>query len=64
VVVEGDKLAARLRWHRTDTHGRTVERETIDILRFSDGHVTEHWGTEAWSIDSAAAREHSASFQS
>jgi len=55
VIVEGDKLAARLRWHSADAQGRTIDRETIEILRFSNGRVAEHWGAEAWSMDSAAA---------
>ena len=49
----GDLLAARLRWRSTDARGRTIERETIDILRFAGGGVVEHWGTEVWSQDSA-----------
>jgi len=55
VIADGDKLAARLRWHSVDDHGRTVDRETIDILRFLDGLVIEHWGAESWSTNSAAA---------
>jgi len=57
VVVEGDRLAARLRWHSADAQGRTSSRETIEILRFEDDHVAEHWGAEASSTDSAAAGE-------
>jgi hypothetical protein len=41
---EADRLAARLRWHGTRPDGATVDRETIDILRFEDGLVCEHWG--------------------
>lgn len=55
VIAEDDKLAARLRWHGADAHGRTIERETIEILRFSNGRVAEHWGAEASSTDWAAA---------
>jgi predicted SnoaL-like aldol condensation-catalyzing enzyme len=56
VIVEGDKLRARLRWHSPDALGRTLDRETIETLRFSNGRVAEHWGAEASSTDSAAAR--------
>lgn len=54
VIVDGDKLAARLRWHSADAQGRTIDRETIEIFRFSNRHVAEHWGAEAWSMDSSA----------
>jgi len=57
VVVEGDKLAARLRWHSVDVEGRASARETIEILRFENEHIAEHWGAEASSADSAAAGE-------
>ena len=43
VLVDGDKVAARLRW-TGKRDGRTVERETIDILRIEDGKAVEHWG--------------------
>ena len=54
MIAEGDKLVARLRWQSADAHRRTVDRATIEILRFSNGRIAEHWGTEAWSIESAA----------
>jgi len=48
VIVQGDKIAARLHWHSTDSAGKTIERETIDILRFENGKAVEHWGAEVW----------------
>jgi predicted SnoaL-like aldol condensation-catalyzing enzyme len=57
VLVEGDKLVARLRWHGAAAPGRTISRETIEILRFEDDHIAEHWGSEVSSADSADAGE-------
>ena len=37
MLVERDKLAARLRWHSADAQGRTIDRETIEILRLRTG---------------------------
>jgi predicted ester cyclase len=48
LLVEEDKVAARLGWHLTDLAGKEIYRETIDILRFVNGQVVEHWGAEAW----------------
>ncbi len=31
--------------------GKTSDRETIDILRYVDGKVVEHWGAEAWTTE-------------
>ena len=46
LIGEGDRAAARLRWHHTNTDGAVVERETIDIVRCLDGRAVEHWGAE------------------
>jgi len=48
IIVEGDTVATRLRWHSTHPGGKKIERETIDILRFAHGKAIEHWGAEAW----------------
>ena len=48
LVAEEDKVVGRLQWHITDRDGKTIDRETIDILRFVNGQVVEHWGAEAW----------------
>jgi predicted SnoaL-like aldol condensation-catalyzing enzyme len=48
LISEGDKVVGRLQWHIVDRAGKEIQRETIDILRFVDGQVVEHWGAEAW----------------
>lgn len=47
VLIDGDKVAARLRW-TGKRGGRTVERETIDILRIQEGKAVEHRGARLW----------------
>ena len=51
LIVEGDKVVGRLGWHIVDLAGKEIRRETIEILRFVDGQVAEHWGAEAWRIE-------------
>ena len=46
IVAAEDKAALRLRWHGINRAGRTVTRETLDLLRFADGRLIEHWGAE------------------
>jgi predicted SnoaL-like aldol condensation-catalyzing enzyme len=46
IVAAEDKAALRLGWHEITRAGRTVTRETLDLLRFADGHLIEHWGAE------------------
>ena len=48
LIAEEDKVVARLHWHIIDLAGKKIDRETIDILRFADSQVVEHWGAEAW----------------
>lgn len=48
IFTEEDKVVARLQWHSTDSDGKKIERETIEILRLLDGKVAEHWGAEEW----------------
>lgn len=48
LISEDDKVVGRLRWHIIDLAGEEIHRETIDILRFDNGQVVEHWGAEAW----------------
>lgn len=51
-LADGDKVVARVRLrgtHRGDFLGiaptnRTVEYEAIDISRYEDGRMVEHWG--------------------
>jgi len=51
VVASGDRVWARLRARGTHTGpvfggptGRTFDINVIDICRFSDGMIVEHWG--------------------
>ena len=46
IVAVGDKAALRLRWQGINRAGRTVTRETLELLRFEDGRLIEHWGAE------------------
>jgi hypothetical protein len=48
LIGEGDRAAARLRWHHIEANGTVVERETIDIIRSVDGQAVEHWGAEVF----------------
>ncbi|HKY54775.1 MAG TPA: ester cyclase, partial [Anaerolineales bacterium] len=48
MIGEEDKVMGRLHWRIIDLAGKEINRETIDILRFVDGQVVEHWGAEAW----------------
>ena len=47
LIAEGNTVVERLQWHSTDTKGKKIDRETIDILRFGNGKVVEHWGAES-----------------
>ncbi len=53
IIAEGDTVVARLHWHSTHPAGKNIDRETIDILRFVNGKVVEHWGAEAWTTETA-----------
>ncbi len=48
LFAEEDKVAGKLRWYIFDFSGKAIDRETIEILRFEDGQVIEHWGADAW----------------
>jgi predicted SnoaL-like aldol condensation-catalyzing enzyme len=45
LVLEGDRVAVRLRWIGTAADGTTRERESIDIVHVADGLAIEHWGS-------------------
>ena len=53
MVVEGDKVAARVTWHGTHHGdfvgipgtGRSVTMQSVQILRFTNGMATDWWGT-------------------
>jgi predicted SnoaL-like aldol condensation-catalyzing enzyme len=51
LIGDGDRAAARLRWHHTGEDGSVVERETIDIIRSTKGLAVEHWGAEVTRSD-------------
>ncbi len=51
LIAEDDKVVAQLQWHSRDAAGKTIDRETIEILRFRDGQAVEHWGAEAWTME-------------
>ena len=55
LIAEEDKVVARLHWHLTDLDGKEIDRETIDILRFVNNQVVEHWGAEAWRTEKNSA---------
>lgn len=51
IVAEGDRVWARLRAHGTNTGpfmgpptGKEMSIDVIDICRFRDGRIAEHWG--------------------
>lgn len=48
LIAENDKVIVRLHWHSTNPGGTTIDRETIDILRFIHGQAVEHWGAVSW----------------
>jgi predicted ester cyclase len=52
IIAAEDKAALRLRWHGINRAGRTVTRETLDLLRFADGRLIEHWGAELFRRES------------
>lgn len=51
MLAERDTVALRLHWHSTHPAGKTIDRETIDMLRYVNGQVVEHWGAEAWTTE-------------
>jgi predicted ester cyclase len=52
IVAAQDKAAVRLRWHGIDPSGRTVTRETLDLLRFVESRLVEHWGAQLFRRES------------
>jgi predicted ester cyclase len=52
LVAAEDKAALRLRWDGINRAGRTVTRETLELLRFADGRLIEHWGAELFRRES------------
>lgn len=52
MIAEGDRVAARLIWNSYGATGKRIQRETLEILRFVENLVVEHWGAEAWRVES------------
>jgi SnoaL-like polyketide cyclase len=46
LVADEERAAVRLRWHGVNQAGVVVTRETLDMLRFADGRLVEHWGSQ------------------
>jgi len=46
LVADGERAAVRLRWYRVNQAGVVVTRETLDMLRFANGRLVEHWGSQ------------------
>ena len=57
LITEEDKVVGRLHWHLIDLAGKTIDRETIDILRLVNDQVMEHWGAEAWRSEKSSAEQ-------
>ena len=45
LVTDEEKAALRLRWSGVNEAGVVVTRETLDMLRFANGRLVEHWGS-------------------
>jgi predicted ester cyclase len=45
LVADEEKAAVRLRWSGVNQAGIVVTRETLDMLRFTNGRLIEHWGS-------------------
>jgi hypothetical protein len=45
LVADEEKAAVRLRWYGVNQAGVVVTRETLDMLRFANGRLIEHWGS-------------------
>jgi hypothetical protein len=46
LVADEERAAVRLRWYGVDQAGVVVTRETLDMLRFANGRLVEHWGAQ------------------
>jgi predicted ester cyclase len=46
LVADEEKAAVRLRWSGVNQAGVVVTRETLDMLRFANGRLIEHWGSQ------------------
>jgi hypothetical protein len=54
LIAGTDRVALRLHWQGNlpvespNSAGRAFDRETLDIIRFANGQMIEHWGAELW----------------
>jgi hypothetical protein len=46
LVADEERAAVRLRWYAVNQAGVVVTRETLDMLRFANGRLVEHWGSQ------------------
>jgi SnoaL-like polyketide cyclase len=46
LVADEERAAVRLRWYGVNQAGVVVTRETLDMLRFANGRLVEHWGSQ------------------
>jgi SnoaL-like polyketide cyclase len=46
LVADEEKAAVRLLWYGVNQAGVVVLRETLDLLRFANGRLIEHWGSQ------------------
>lgn len=46
LVADEERAAVRLRWSGVNQAGVVVTRETLDLLRFVNGRLVEHWGAQ------------------
>jgi hypothetical protein len=46
LVAGEERAAVRLRWYGVSQAGVVVTRETLDMLRFANGRLVEHWGAQ------------------
>ena len=47
IVADEFRAAARVGWRFNVPGQRSVERETIEMIRVEEGRAVEHWGAEA-----------------
>ena len=43
LVAAENRAALRPRWHGINHAGQMITRETLELLRFANGRLIEHW---------------------
>lgn len=51
LVSEENTIVARLQWLGNDENGKSLKRETLDMLRIENDLILEHWGAEEWKTE-------------